>query len=134
MSFLKNIYHTNTPRIFHVEMTWKRSFPRRFNVKYTWCIYRVLSTCDFYGGDLNKNSSETQLSLIRALFEDRKTSIEVSFIIKRLRKLTHPQKVLLSEVTVLIKLLLLGPSTNTVSERFCSTLRKMKTYLRTTRT
>ena len=27
--------HTNTPPVFHVETTWKRSFPRRFNVEYT---------------------------------------------------------------------------------------------------
>ena len=25
----------NTPRVFNVESTWKRSFPRRFNVEYT---------------------------------------------------------------------------------------------------
>ena len=29
----------NTPRIFHVETTWKRSFPRRFNVEHMWCAY-----------------------------------------------------------------------------------------------
>ena len=35
-------YSTNTPRVFHVEKTWKRSFPRRFNVEeYTWCVCRV---------------------------------------------------------------------------------------------
>ena len=26
---------TNTPRVFHVETTWKQPFPRRFNVGYT---------------------------------------------------------------------------------------------------
>ena len=30
-------YQTNTPLVFHVETTWKR---RRFNVEYTWCVYR----------------------------------------------------------------------------------------------
>ena len=30
-------YPTNTPRVSHVETTWKR---RRFNVEYTWCVYR----------------------------------------------------------------------------------------------
>ena len=29
---------TNTPRGFHVETTWKRSFSRRFNVESTWCV------------------------------------------------------------------------------------------------
>ena len=31
---------TNTPRGFHVETTWKRSFPRRFNMESTWCVCR----------------------------------------------------------------------------------------------
>ena len=32
---------TNTPRVFHVDTTWKRSFPGRFNVEYTWCVCRA---------------------------------------------------------------------------------------------
>ena len=39
-----------------------------------------------------------------------------------------------SEVVILIKLLLIAPATNAVSERSCSTLRRIKTYLRTTMT
>ena len=30
----------NTPRVFHVETTWKQPFSRRFNVEYTWCVCR----------------------------------------------------------------------------------------------
>ena len=37
-------YPTNTPRGFHVETTRKQSFPRRFNVYSTWCVYRVNSS------------------------------------------------------------------------------------------
>ena len=37
--------HVITPQtltcVFHVEMTWKRLFPRRFNVEYTWSVCRV---------------------------------------------------------------------------------------------
>ena len=29
---------TNSPRIFHVEATWKWLLPRHFNVEYTWCV------------------------------------------------------------------------------------------------
>ena len=32
---------TNTPRVFHVETTWKRLLPRRFNLESTWCVCRV---------------------------------------------------------------------------------------------
>ena len=37
----KNIYPTNTPRVFPVETTRKCTFLRRFNVEYTWCVCRV---------------------------------------------------------------------------------------------
>ena len=40
---------TNTPRVFHVETTWKRSFPRLFNVKYTWCVCRKESISELEG-------------------------------------------------------------------------------------
>ena len=44
-------YHSNHPinitRIFHVETTWKRSFPRRFNVEYTCCICSMLAEEDY---------------------------------------------------------------------------------------
>ena len=32
---------TNTTCVFHVETTWKRPLPCRFNVEYTWCVCRV---------------------------------------------------------------------------------------------
>ena len=34
---------TNTPRVFHVETTWKRTFPRSFNVEYKWSVCRAVS-------------------------------------------------------------------------------------------
>ena len=36
--FKKGGIPTNTPHGFHVEATWKRSFPSRFNVESTWCV------------------------------------------------------------------------------------------------
>ena len=39
-NFYKNS-PTNTPRVFHVEAKWKRPFPCRFNMEYTWCVCRV---------------------------------------------------------------------------------------------
>ena len=33
----------NTPCVFHVETTWKRPFPDRFNVEYVWCVCRELT-------------------------------------------------------------------------------------------
>ena len=34
---------TNTPPGFHVEKTWKWSFPRRFNVESMWCVCREVT-------------------------------------------------------------------------------------------
>ena len=34
-------FPTNTLSVFHVETTWKRPFPRCFNVEYTRCVCRV---------------------------------------------------------------------------------------------
>ena len=39
-----------------------------------------------------------------------------------------------SEIIVLVKLLLLAPATNAISECSCSTLERIKTYLRSTTT
>ena len=36
-------YPTNTLRVFLVEMTLKRPFPRGFNMEYTWCLCRVVA-------------------------------------------------------------------------------------------
>ena len=40
-------FTTDTPRGFHVETMWKRSFPRCFIVESTWCVCRVGFTKDF---------------------------------------------------------------------------------------
>ena len=33
---------TNTSRVFHVETTWKWTFPRHFNLEYTWFVCNSL--------------------------------------------------------------------------------------------
>ena len=42
-------YHhpTNTSRGFHVETTWKRSFPRLFNMESTCCVCRAIPVFDW---------------------------------------------------------------------------------------
>ena len=44
--------------------------------------------------------------------------------------LNSSQKLLASEVLKLVKLILTVPATNAVSENSCSTLRRVKSYLR----
>ena len=50
--------------------------------------------------------------------------------IKIISSLNASQRMLVTEVLKLVKLILLVPATNAVSERSCSTLRRVKTYLR----
>ena len=61
---------TSTPHGFHVETTWKQSFPRCFNVESTWCVCRAttayFSICKLIWWDLaniyffKTNSSSTR--------------------------------------------------------------------------
>ena len=75
----------------------------------------------------------TQLTLLGALFDGlNKDSIDIPFISNRLREMRQPQKNLSSEIIILVKLLLLSPAANAISERSCSTLKRIKTYLRST--
>ena len=46
-SYVKE-YPTNTTPGFQVEMTWKRPFPRPFNVESTWCVCSVKTVTKFY--------------------------------------------------------------------------------------
>ena len=43
ISSINTALFTNPTRVFHVETTWKRPFPSRFNVEYTWCVCRVMA-------------------------------------------------------------------------------------------
>ena len=95
----------------------------------------ILPICFFYGDDSDQHNQHTQLTILGTLFDVlNKGSIDISFVINRLRELTQPQKNLFSEIIVLVKLLLLPPARNTISERSCSTLRRIKTYFRSTMT
>ena len=70
---------------------------------------------------LDQHNLHMQLTLLGTLFDGLyKDSIEIPFVINRLRELTQPQKNLFSEVIVFIKLLSLAPAKNAVSERSCS--------------
>ena len=90
----------------------------------------VSAICSFYGDDLDQHYLHMQLTLFGTLFDDlNKDSIDIKFVINRLRELTKTQKNLFSEIIVLVKLLLLASATNAISERSCSTLRRIKTYL-----
>ena len=95
----------------------------------------ILAICSFYGDDLDHHNLHTQLALLGTHFDGlNKDSIDIIFVIIQLRELTQPQKNLFSETIVLVKCLLFAPASNAISERYCSTLRGIKIYLRPTMT
>ena len=81
----------------------------------------------FSGSALDKFKLETQLTTLTHIDEKQ---VAIKDAIKIISSLNASQKMLVSEVLKLVKLILLVPVTNAVSERSCSTLRRVKTYLR----
>ena len=90
---------------------------------------------DFYGSDLNSQLLQSQSNIFKTAFADKKNGQSVlSDIIEYFRGISPSQKELLSEVCTLLTLLLVMPATTAVSERSFSSLRRLKTYLRSTTT
>ena len=50
-------FPTNRPSVFHIEMTWKRPFPYRFNVENTRFVCRVVTTRCFWTEKLTLNNA-----------------------------------------------------------------------------
>ena len=85
----------------------------------------------FFGSDLDKFKLETQLTTLTHIDEKQ---VAIKDAIKIISSLNASQKMLVSEGLKLVKLILLVPVTNAVSERLCSTLHRVKTYLRSSMT
>ena len=88
--------------------------------------------CDFYGDDLPRFQLQTNLPLLRHLFQET-AAANVTFheIVRVLGTLSAAQRLAFSAVWICMKLLLVMPATNATSERPFSALRRVKTYLRT---
>lgn len=85
---------------------------------------------DFFAGDFSSNVLKIHLQTLASNFEGECRS--VSDIFSYAQGLHPGQRALMSEAMKLIKILLIAPATNATSERSFSTLRRIKTYLRTT--
>ena len=94
-----------------------------------------------YGNDLDAYKLKAQLGLLPQMvrvseFEQIGCDFDdlIKFLKIFLESLDNSEKLLLSEVLVLAKLLIVIPATNAVSERSFSALRRVKTYLHATTT
>ena len=80
-----------------------------------------------FSSDLHKFILETRLKTLTHIFDEKQVGIKDAITI--ISSLNASQKLLLSEVLKLVKLILTVPATNAVSERSCSTLHRLKFYL-----
>ena len=88
------------------------------------------AVCDFYQNDLDKSLLETQLLILHTKFSQC-GDLKVPEIVKGFCNLAECQQELIQQVKIVIKLWLLTPATNAVSERSSSAVRRICTYLRT---
>ena len=88
----------------------------------------------FYNNDFNEASLKVQLELFATGFSQTERCSHPTFceVLKYAKSLSPAIQSGMSEVMKVIKLLLIMPATNAVSERSASALRRVKTYLRTT--
>ena len=78
---------TNTPRVFHVETTWKRSFPRRFNMEYTWSVCRVniFEASCFQHSKIFQVAAWNYKSLMTKLFMEKTLKMKTASLIKAIK-------------------------------------------------
>jgi len=86
----------------------------------------------FYGDDLYKALLEAQLQILSSKYADIPSEVSLKEILDHLRCLSQDQHALLSQVLYLAKLIMVMPASNAASEQSFSTMRKIKTYLRST--
>ena len=92
--------------------------------------------CKFYNSDFDCQRLQVHLEMLQATFPEGLKSVTLCtndlkcFILS----LSENERAVIEEVVTLLKLILVLPSTNAVSERSFSAMRRLKTYLRTTMT
>ena len=92
---------------------------------------------EHYSNDFKSDLLKAHLEIFTSNFatpDDDRTTVTLRDVIAYAKTLTEAQKDLMSEVCMLLKLILVMPATNAVSERSFSALRRIKTFLRTTMT
>ena len=89
----------------------------------------------FYKDDFNSGLLHTQLESLNASFKENKDISRVDMkaikILKHFRSTLPVYRTFYSEVIKLLKLILVMPATNAISDRLFSALKRVKTYLRT---
>ena len=100
----------------------KESYDDNFNV-----------ITSLYQSDINPDQLRVHLDTLSANFPvENKDAITIFDVKDYVLSLSSNERLIISEVCVLLRLILVMPSTNAISERSFSALRRIKTYLRST--
>eukprot|EP00731_Ephydatia_muelleri_P025509 Em0017g592a len=92
---------------------------------------------EFYGADMDKVLLQTQMELFRSIILSAfptTANVGIRDIVQHVCTLSSGVHMSITQVSSLVRLLLVMPATNAVSERSASALRRVKSYLRTTMT
>ena len=89
---------------------------------------------DFYKDDIAPASLKVQLELLSTSFNARDHQPNIIEVGDYFKSLSPAQRTCMSEIFTLLKILMVIPATNAVSERSASAVRRIKTYLRSTMT
>ena len=89
----------------------------------------LTAVTSFYGSDLNATQLKVQLSLLQGKLP---SSCNLKDAVSYLRTFSSAEQQVLSQVIKVVRLILVNPATNAISERSFSAMRRIKTYLRST--
>ena len=90
----------------------------------------LVTVTNFYGEDLNADQLRLHIRVLCAnLPAQDHSSVTVTDIKYYIQQLSAYERCLISEVVTVVELILVLPSTNAVSERSFSAMRRLKTYL-----
>ena len=92
----------------------------------------TLAIPSLFSSDVDEFKLETQIKTLKNIVDEKQVGTKEGM--KIILSLNASRKLLVSEVLSLVKLILLVPTTNAVSERSRSTLCIVKTYLRSSMT
>ena len=92
--------------------------------------------CNFYGDDLRKNDLRAQLEIITTTLKGTTSQPEWTLpkVVTYMQGLGRGAREHLASICTLLKLILVMPATNAVSERSFSAMKRVKNYLRSTMT
>ena len=89
------------------------------------------SVTSSYGDDFQPDILEIQLGLLHQQMENH-PSATLNDILEFLQGFSTAEQAVFSQIVVLVRLILVNPATNAISERSFSAMRRIKTYLRST--